>query len=81
MVKSWYPILKCKLSFGLCDNLAKVVNYIADTYNFGSNYNKGKLFEFIYESEDKILNKMLKKDGHTMSLHAFNKREIQIFQE
>ncbi|AGF57814.1 5-methylcytosine-specific restriction endonuclease McrA [Clostridium saccharoperbutylacetonicum] len=60
VVKSWYPILKCKLSFGLCDSLAKVVNYISDTYNFGSNYNDDKLFKFIYESEDNKLNKMLK---------------------
>src|SRR5471030_2330454 len=28
VVYAWYPILKFKLSFGLCDNLAKVVNYI-----------------------------------------------------
>ncbi len=60
VVKSWYPILKCKLSFGLCDNLANVVDYISDTYNVGSNYTEDKLFEFIYESEDKKLNKMLK---------------------
>ncbi|GAA0076023.1 HNH endonuclease domain-containing protein [Clostridium sp. CTA-5] len=57
---AWYPILKYKLSFGLCDNLVKVVNYIEDTYNLGSNYDEKKLLDFIYTSEDKILNKMLK---------------------
>ncbi|WP_143315453.1 HNH endonuclease domain-containing protein [Clostridium sp. HBUAS56017] len=60
VVKAWYPLLKCKLSFGLCDNLAKVVNYISDTYNFVSNYDNNKLLSFIYESDDRELNKMLK---------------------
>ena len=46
-VYAWYQILKCKLSFGLCDNLAKLVNYISDTYGFQSNYDKDKLFDFI----------------------------------
>lgn len=57
---AWYPILAYKLSFGLCDNLVKVVNYIADTYNLGSNYDEKKLLEFIYNNEDKTLNKMMK---------------------
>lgn len=60
VVYAWYPISKFKLSFGFCDNLAKVVNYISDTYKLESNYDERKLFEFIYESEDKTLNKMLK---------------------
>ncbi len=57
---AWYPILKYKLSFGLCDNLVKVVNYIEDTYCLGSNCDEKKLLDFIYNCEDKILNKMLK---------------------
>ncbi len=60
VVKAWYPLLKCKLSFGLCDNLAKVVNYISDTYNIGNNYKEDKLLEFIYNTEDNKLRKMLK---------------------
>lgn len=60
VVKAWYPILKYKLSFGLCDNLAKVATYISDTYNLESNYDEHKLFDFIYSSQDKTLNKMLK---------------------
>ena len=60
VVKAWYPLLKYKLSFGLCDSLAKVVKYISDTYNLASNYDEKKLLEFIYNSEDKNLNKMLK---------------------
>ena len=60
VVKAWYPLLKYKLSFGFCDSLAKVVNYISDTYNLASNYDENKLFEFIYNSEDKNSNKMLK---------------------
>lgn len=60
VVKAWYPILKYKLSFGLCDNLAKVATYISDTYNLESNYDEHKLFDFIYSSQDKTLNRMLK---------------------
>ncbi|MBN7575664.1 HNH endonuclease [Clostridium sp. 2-1] len=60
VVKAWYPLLKYKLSFGLCDNLAKVATYISDTYNLESNYDERKLFHFIYSSQDKTLNKMLK---------------------
>jgi hypothetical protein len=60
VVKAWYSLLKYKLSFGLCDNLAKVAAYISDTYNLESNYDEHKLFDFIYSSQDKILNKMLK---------------------
>ncbi|OOP73186.1 HNH endonuclease domain-containing protein [Clostridium beijerinckii] len=60
VVKAWYPLLKYKLSFGLCDNLAKVATYISDTYNLESNYDERELFHFIYSSQDKTLNKMLK---------------------
>ncbi|MFW2504385.1 HNH endonuclease [Clostridium diolis] len=60
VVKAWYPLLKYKLSFGFCDNLAKVATYISDTYNLESNYDERKLFGFIYSSQDKTLNKMLK---------------------
>ncbi|NMF04666.1 HNH endonuclease domain-containing protein [Clostridium beijerinckii] len=60
VVKAWYPLLKYKLSFGLCDNLAKVATYISDKHNLESNYDERKLFEFIYSSQDKTLNKMLK---------------------
>ncbi|WP_238860182.1 hypothetical protein [Clostridium sp. YIM B02569] len=59
VVKAWYPLLKYKLSCGLCDNLAKVATYISDTYNLESNYDERKLFDFIYSSQDKTLNKML----------------------
>lgn len=60
VVYAWYLLLKYKLSFGLCDNLAKVVNYISDTCNLGSNYSESELFNFIYNFQDKTLNKMLK---------------------
>jgi hypothetical protein len=60
VVKAWYPLLKYKLSFGLCDNLAKVASYISDTYKLESSYDERELLNFIYNSEDKILNRMLK---------------------
>ncbi|MFR4995624.1 MAG: HNH endonuclease domain-containing protein [Clostridium paraputrificum] len=57
---AWYPISKFRLYFGACDNLGKVVNYISDTYNLKPNINKSELIEFIYNSNDKELNKMIK---------------------
>ena len=57
---AWYPISKFRLYFGACDNLGKVVNYISDTYNLKPNINKGELIDFIYNSNDKELNKMIK---------------------
>ncbi len=60
VVYAWYPVLAYKLSFGMCDSLVEVVNYIANTYNFPSNYEENKLLDFIYNSEDKILRKLLK---------------------
>ncbi|VYU66042.1 HNH endonuclease [Clostridium paraputrificum] len=57
---AWYPISKFRLYFGAWDNLGKVVNYISDTYNLKPNINKGELIVFIYNSNDKELNKMIK---------------------
>ena len=57
---AWYPISKFRLYFGAWDNLGKVVNYISDTYNLKPNINKSKLIDFIYNSDDKELNKMIK---------------------
>ncbi len=60
VVNAWYPIRAFKLSFGLCDNLVTVVNYIANAYRLPNNYDENKLLDFIYNSEDKALVKMLK---------------------
>lgn len=60
VVNAWYPIRAFKLSFGSCDNLATVVNYIADTYGFENNYEETKLLNFLYNTEDKALGKLLK---------------------
>lgn len=57
---AWYPISKFRLYFGAWDNLGKVVNYISHTYNLKPNINKSKLIDFIYNSDDKELNKMIK---------------------
>lgn len=60
IVNAWYPIRAFKLSLGFCDNLVPVVNYIADTHHLPNNYDENKLLDFIYNSEDKVLVKMLK---------------------
>ena len=57
--KAWYPISKFKLSFGYCDNLGKVVNYIIETFPETESLKESELFKFLYESEDKKLNKMI----------------------
>ena len=57
---AWYPISKFRLYFGAWDNLGKVVKYISDTHNLKSNINKSELIDFIYNSNDKELNRMIK---------------------
>lgn len=60
IASAWYPISTCKLSFGACDNLEKVVSYVIDNHRVKISESKDKLIEFFYTSEDKILNKMIK---------------------
>lgn len=60
IVYSWYPILQFKLNYGMFDNLKKPVNYIATKYNLPNNCDETKLLDFIYSSDDKELNKMIK---------------------
>ena len=62
---NWYYFysdgyIKYKLSFGLCDNLASVVEYISRKYNISINCNQNEIFKFIYSSRDPSLNKMIK---------------------
>ena len=60
IVAAWYPIRAFKLNFGMFDKLGEAVDYIATTYNFENNCDEQKLMKFIYESEDKELNKKIK---------------------
>lgn len=60
IVYSWYPIIQFKLNYGMFDNLKKPVNHIAVKYSLSNNCDEVKLLDFIYSSEDKELNKMMK---------------------
>ena len=60
IVHAWYPIRQYRLSFGMFDNLKKPVDYVAEKYGFASNCDERELLEFIYKTEDKVLNKMMK---------------------
>lgn len=60
IVHAWYPILQYRLNFGAFDNLKKSVNYLAEKYKFASNCDERKLLEFLYNNEDKELQKMMK---------------------
>jgi hypothetical protein len=57
---AWYPILQYRLSFGLFDNLKKPVNYVSEKYALPANCDERKLLEFLYNHEDKELQKMMK---------------------
>lgn len=59
IVYAWYPILKYRLNFGNFDNLKMLVNYVAEEYKFTPNCDEQKLLEFLYNNEDKKLNKMM----------------------
>lgn len=60
IVYSWYPIIQFKLNYGMFDNLKKPVNHIAVKYSLSNNCDEVKLLDFIYSSDDKELNKMMK---------------------
>jgi len=60
IVGAWYPTMQYKLSFGMFDNLKKPINYIATKYGFTANCKENELLEFLYESEDKELKRMMK---------------------
>jgi len=57
---AWYPQQQFKLSFGFSDNLKKPIGYVAAKYEFAANCDEKELLEFLYSSEDKELNKMMK---------------------
>lgn len=59
VASAWYPISAFKLSFGVWDNLAKVVDYIHAEFKLKTNYDKRELMDFIYNCDDKELKKML----------------------
>lgn len=47
--KAWYPISKFKLSFGYCDNLGKVVNYIIKTFPQTESLSATKIWKAVIE--------------------------------
>jgi hypothetical protein len=57
---AWYPTLQFKLNFGRFDNLKKIINYIFIKYEFATNCDERSLIEFLYNSCDPELNKMMK---------------------
>lgn len=60
IVNAWYPILKYRLNFGSFDSLKISVNYVAENYKFTPNCESQELLKFLYMSEDKELQKMMK---------------------
>lgn len=60
VASAWYPISAFKLSFGVWDNLAKVVDYIHSEFKMKTNCDKRELMDFIYNCDDKELKKMIK---------------------
>ncbi len=60
IVSAWYPQQQFKLSFGFSDNLKKPIAYVASQNIFANNCNENELLDYLYKSEDKELNKMMK---------------------
>jgi hypothetical protein len=60
LVHAWYPILQYRLNFGSFDNLKKPVNYAAEKYMLASNCDERELMEFLYNNEDKELQRMMR---------------------
>lgn len=60
IVYAWYPLLQYRLSFGVFDNLKKPVNYVSEIYRYKSNCDERKLLDFLYNSDDSELQRMMK---------------------
>jgi len=60
ITSAWYPQQQFKLNFGFSDNLKKPIGYVALNNEFSANCNEKELMDFLYKSEDKELNKMMK---------------------
>ncbi|MGK0466199.1 HNH endonuclease domain-containing protein [Clostridium sp.] len=60
IASAWYPQQQFKLNFGFSDNLKKPIGYVALKNEFPVNCNEKELLEFLYKSEDKELNRMMK---------------------
>jgi hypothetical protein len=60
IVHAWYPQQQFRLNFGFSDNLKKPISYVASKNEFSANCNEKELLDFLYRSEDKVLNKMMK---------------------
>lgn len=60
IVYAWYPQQQFRLNFGFSDNLKKSIGYVASSNEFAANCNEKELLDFLYKSEDKELNKMMK---------------------
>jgi hypothetical protein len=60
IVYAWYPQQQFKLNFGFSDNLKKPISYVALKNEFPPNCSEKELLDFLYKSEDKELNKMMK---------------------
>ena len=62
IVSAWYPQQQFKLNFGFgfSDKLKKPIAYVALRSEFPVNCNEKELLDYLYKSEDKELNKMMK---------------------
>lgn len=57
--KVWYPILHCKLSFGVSDSLPKIVRAIQEKYGIKADEKVETIYHLIYNIEDKELLKQI----------------------
>ncbi|MBU5484138.1 HNH endonuclease [Clostridium sp. MSJ-11] len=60
IVGAWYPTMQYKLSFGMFDNLKTPINYVSVEYKFAPNCNESELINFLCESKDNELKKMMR---------------------
>lgn len=67
IVYAWYPQQQFRLNFGFSDNLKKPIGYVASMNVFPANCNEKELLDFLYKSEDKELNKMMKELTYNVS--------------
>ncbi|KMT22715.1 HNH endonuclease domain-containing protein [Clostridium cylindrosporum] len=63
---AWYPVIYYKLNLGFQDKLNQIILYVHETLKVGREENEEYIAEYIYNSTDRQLNKMI----NTISLYV-----------
>jgi hypothetical protein len=59
IANAWYPINYFKISFGVQDKIAEIIEYLEKNTDLAENEDKSKIYNFLTKSTDKVISKNL----------------------